>query len=158
MSARIEAQRIYKGHVMQLMHPESQTRQRQILRRSVVLLRWSVGALFVFSGATKLLDINSFTQAVRDFAVVNSALVPFITYSIPVLEIILGGALVLNVRVVAATNSLLALLALFSALMYEKLLEGMKISCGCFGGPDTSVCWNQNGDCYWDGYTWNCMK
>jgi peroxiredoxin len=111
----------------------------QALLYLIVFMRWGVGFLFIFSGSVKLLDVQAFAQALNSFAVVSPRFVPALTYAIPLAEICLGAAFILMIRVELTANILTGVLVLFTAVIFEKLIEGAKLSCGCFGDLSTST-------------------
>ncbi len=97
------------------------------------LLRIFFGVVFVLSSVLKFIDINSFSNALTKFHLLSESLVPFFTYSIPSIELLLGLLLVLNLKTDTVAQLTIFLVALFTAVVISKVFEGEQISCGCFG-------------------------
>jgi len=103
------------------MNPTIKPYIEPILKYSIVCIRWGVGLLFVFSGLSKLLDIQTFLKTLYSFGIVSPHFVPLISYIIPFVELLLGTALILNIRVQQTSNRLTGILVLFTTIIFEKL-------------------------------------
>lgn len=57
--------------------------------RFVFALQITLGIVFVFSGITKLININSFAEALVNFKLLSDNLINIVKYAIPILEILL---------------------------------------------------------------------
>ena len=99
----------------------------------VLSLKILLGIIFIFSGTSKLFDLNTFSEALFNFNLLNDELIYIVKYAIPIIEIVLGISIIFNFNssLPAFISSLL--LSLFTALIVVKLFEGEDISCGCFG-------------------------
>ena len=64
--------------------------------RLVFALQIILGIVFVFSGITKLIDINAFAEALVNFKLLNDNFITIVKYAIPIIEIILGIGIIFN--------------------------------------------------------------
>ncbi len=102
-----------------------------------VLARLVVGAVWVVAGFLKLPDPAESVRAVRAYQLLPERVVPLVGHGLPVLEILVGGCLVLGLvtRPVAVVSALMLLA--FVVGISAAWARGISIDCGCFGGgPD----------------------
>lgn len=94
-----------------------------------------LGAVFIFSGYTKLYPIEPFEYTFVDIGIVNWQLAPFISRLLIGLEFLIGTLLVLNVNLKKFTYKLgIAVLLVFCVyLILLIFFSGNKGNCGCFG-------------------------
>ena len=92
-----------------------------------MLCRLVVGGVWLVAGALKLPDPAKNVRAVRAYRLLPEA-------GVPIIEILVGGCLVLGLitRVVAVISA--ALLAAFVIGIASAWARGLSIECGCFGG------------------------
>lgn len=90
--------------------------------------------LFFISGVAKLIDRSAFSSAVEGYDLLPRFMTPFVTYVVPLAEI-LAAALICLPRVgVAGAILSMTLLFSFGVVVSLNLLRGRRdISCGCFG-------------------------
>ncbi len=106
------------------------------------ILRVILGIVFVVSGAAKMWDIYGFSKIVSNYGVLSrlvgipsgpeSMIVP-VTIIIPFAEFMLGGMLLVNYHVRAASLSLLIMVVMFTGFSAVKYFSGNVSGCGCFG-------------------------
>jgi uncharacterized membrane protein YphA (DoxX/SURF4 family) len=96
--------------------------------------RLVTGAVWIWAGAVKLPDPASSVQAVRAYQLLPSSIVPTVGQLLPVIEVVVGAALVLGIltRGAAVVSALLFLL--FVIGIASVWARGITIDCGCFGG------------------------
>lgn len=94
-----------------------------------------MGAIFIFSGYTKLYPIEPFEYTFVDLGFINWQVAPFIARILIGLEFFIGVLLLFNISLrKIAYKSGIALLLLFSVyLILLIFLTGNKGNCGCFG-------------------------
>ncbi|TAL30144.1 MAG: DoxX family membrane protein [Spirochaetes bacterium] len=95
-------------------------------------LRMLCGALFLYSGIFKVLDMEGFGRVVDMYAILPSALVPYAAIVIPSLELILGALLMAGFRIRAASFLSMCLMAVFSVAIIVNIARGSNFDCGCF--------------------------
>lgn len=98
------------------------------------LLRWILGAIFIYSGATKLIAPQTFAVLVEAYGVVPDALLLPVAVVLPAMELVAGAGLLVDIRGSLAVLS--ALLMLFVAILGYGIRMGLDVDCGCFGPED----------------------
>jgi uncharacterized membrane protein YphA (DoxX/SURF4 family) len=96
-----------------------------------------IGAVFAFSGFTKVTDIDGTIRAVRAYRILPEAIVPTIGAGLPVLELALAALLLTGLLTRPAAILTVPLSAAFFLGVASAWVRGLSIECGCFGngGP-----------------------
>ncbi|GEC28095.1 hypothetical protein PSA01_51240 [Pseudonocardia saturnea] len=100
-------------------------------------VRLALAVVWLVSGGAKLADPLQAAVAVDAYEILPPAAVPFVATVLPLLELALGGLLLLGVGTrLAAVVSVLLLIG-FVAGLVQAWARGLSIDCGCFGagGP-----------------------
>jgi uncharacterized membrane protein YphA (DoxX/SURF4 family) len=99
-----------------------------------LLARTLVGGVWVAAGVLKLPDPNENVRAVRAYDLLPESVVPVVGHALPILEILVGGCLLLGLltRVAAVVSAVL--LVAFVVGIASAWGRGLSIECGCFGG------------------------
>lgn len=106
------------------------------------LIRVGLAALFIWTGAQKLVEPGAFAAAIANYRVLPDALVGIAAVSLPVLELVVGAALLWPLYAQGASLIVAALLFVFAAAMAQSKARGIDLDCGCFGAAQTSqVSW-----------------
>lgn len=104
--------------------------------------RLVIGGVWIWAGALKLGDSYQSVQAVRAYDLLPESLVEPVGYLLPVLEVVVGAALVLGVLTRGAAVISAVLFVVFIIGIASAWARGLQIDCGCFGGggynPDAS--------------------
>jgi uncharacterized membrane protein YphA (DoxX/SURF4 family) len=99
-----------------------------------LLARLVVGGVWVAAGVLKAPDPAGNVRAVRAYQLLPEPLVPVVGHGLPIVEILVGGCLLLGLLTrVTAVLSALMLLA-FVIGISSVWARGLSIECGCFGG------------------------
>ena len=97
----------------------------------LILLRIFVSGVFVYAGASKLMDLRAFALIIEEFGVVPFEFLPIVAVGLPVLEIIAGAGLVFNVR--GSLAAITVMTVMFLGVLGYAIAEGLVIAdCGCF--------------------------
>jgi uncharacterized membrane protein YphA (DoxX/SURF4 family) len=96
--------------------------------------RLVTGGVWIVAGAIKLPDPFTSVRAVRAYDLLPESVVPTVGHLLPVVEIIVGLALVLGLLTRAAAVVSALLFALFVVGIASVWARGIEIECGCFGG------------------------
>lgn len=107
-------------------------------RVSYHLCRLLLGAVFVWAGAVKALDVPAFAGQVAAYQLLPYAWNYVVAASLPSVELLAGGLLLVNCRVKPAALLLILLNALFIGVLVSVVARGLDIDCGCFG-PDAGT-------------------
>jgi len=108
------------------------------------IARYTVGALFIFSGIIKVNDpVGTQIKLTEYFEVFASDIAPFFEWFVPaalflsvflsVLEVVLGVALIIGYRMRATVWILLTMIVFFTFLTFYSAYFNKVTDCGCFG-------------------------
>lgn len=98
----------------------------------VLVCRLGVGAVFLYAAWDKILHPDAFAQAIHHYRLVPGVLLHPWAHLLPVLEIVVGAALVLGLLRRGAALLAAGLTVVFMVAIASALLRGLDISCGCF--------------------------
>jgi uncharacterized membrane protein YphA (DoxX/SURF4 family) len=98
------------------------------------LIRVLLSVIFLWSGISKLTDPISFAVIIDAYGLVPEACMMPLTIILPLLEIIFGLGLVLNIR--GSLTGIMSLLMLFMMILGYGIWLGLDVDCGCFGPQD----------------------
>ena len=103
--------------------------------------RLVVGGIWIWAGLLKLPDPGGSVEAVRAYDLLPQALIEPVGYLLPVLEVVLGVALVVGAMTRGAAFLSALLLVAFVVGIASAWARGLEISCGCFGdgGPSADA-------------------
>jgi uncharacterized membrane protein YphA (DoxX/SURF4 family) len=96
-------------------------------------LRLAVGAVFLFSGFSKVVDITLTTRSVRAYDLLPEAIVPTVGAGLPVLELALAALLLTGLLIRPAAVVTTVICAAFFIGVASAWARGLTIQCGCFG-------------------------
>lgn len=99
-----------------------------------LLARLATGGVWIAAGAVKLPDPGASVAAVRAYDLLPEAVVPTVGQLLPVLEVVIGLALVLGLLTRGASVVSAVLFVAFIVAIASVWARGMTIDCGCFGG------------------------
>lgn len=101
--------------------------------------RLLLGAIFVYAGVLKGLDVEAFAGRVAAYEILPYTWNYIIATILPFVEMIVGVHLLANRWVRAAAVVVGGLCLTFIGLLLSVQLRGLQIECGCFGPEDTST-------------------
>jgi len=104
---------------------------------SVLAGRLVLGGALVAAGLAKLPDPDASVRAVRAYQLLPETVVLAVGYGLPVLEVVVGGLLVVGLAVRLSAVVAAVLLAAFVGGISSAWARGLTIDCGCFGGGGT---------------------
>jgi uncharacterized membrane protein YphA (DoxX/SURF4 family) len=99
-----------------------------------LVARLVTGIVWIVAGFIKLPDPAASVRAVRAYQLLPEAIVPTVGHLLPVLEIVVGAALVLGLLTRAAAIVSFLLFVAFIIGIASVWARGLSIECGCFGG------------------------
>ena len=97
-------------------------------------LRWMLGVVFIYTGATKLLDPETFAVLIDAYGLVPGPLLMPVALFLPALEVIAGAGLLVDGY--GSLGTIAGLLVLFMAILGYGIWMGLDVDCGCFGPDD----------------------
>ena len=92
------------------------------------LMAAAVGAAFAWAGANKITDLRSWHAAAR-----AQSLPRPVATAVPVIEVLLGSALVVTTPTVATLGAATVLLVVFTSFLVVQVATGSTVPCACFG-------------------------
>jgi uncharacterized membrane protein YphA (DoxX/SURF4 family) len=98
----------------------------------VLLCRLTVGGVFVYASLDKLAHPPAFAEAIANYHLVPFALLHPAALLLPMIEFVLGSALIVGLGRRGASLLAATLLLVFIAAIASALGRGLDISCGCF--------------------------
>jgi uncharacterized membrane protein YphA (DoxX/SURF4 family) len=99
-----------------------------------LIMRTAIGALFVASGALKLVDPAAFAWNIYQYGLVPRPLIDPIAVGLPIIEVAAGAGLVLNRRWSYAAVG--GMLMVFMVMLGYAIINGLNVDCGCFGSGE----------------------
>lgn len=97
-------------------------------------VRFVVAVIFLWSGLTKAFDPSGFASVINAYGLIPETWVVPVATALPLLELLAGVGLLLDI-----TGSLIlvsGLLLLFMGILGYGILLGLDVDCGCFGPQD----------------------
>ena len=104
------------------------------LDRLGLLARLGLAAVWLASGALKVLDPAQTRVAVQAYEMLPAGLVEPVARTLPLLELALGTLLVVGAFSRCAAIVSVALLVVLMTGVTQAWVRGLSIDCGCFGG------------------------
>lgn len=98
----------------------------------------AIGVVFLVSGISKLLVVNSFQMTITKFLPFLFTYSSVIAYLVIILELVLGLLLFFRYKLLATSAALSVLLTFFIGILMYESMTGNSIRCNCFGGFNLS--------------------
>jgi len=108
--------------------------QMKRLGQVYALLRWVLGVVFIYSGATKLASPQTFAVLIEAYGLVPEGLLMPMAVMLPAMELIAGVGLLADIR--GSLAVITALLVIFIGILGYGIRMGLYVVCGCFGPED----------------------
>ncbi|GFM36184.1 DoxX family protein [Desulfovibrio psychrotolerans] len=94
-------------------------------------VRMALAAVFLYAGATKLMDVQAFARVIGEFGILPHPLPGLAAIMLPVLEVVAGAGLVVNMR--GSLAAVTGMTLLFMGVLGYAMAAGLTIAdCGCF--------------------------
>ena len=107
----------------------------QVSGRGIELVfRVLLGGIFVYAGATKLMDPGRFAIVIRSYELIGDPWVAWIAMSLPWIEVYAGACVITRVFYRGALLILVAATLMFLIAIVAAWARGLDIECGCFSG------------------------
>jgi uncharacterized membrane protein YphA (DoxX/SURF4 family) len=108
-----------------------------ILRRTILVLRLVLGAIFLYAAWTKLRQSYLiFAMSIDAYQLLPAWAVLAVARTLPWFELLVGVLLMVGYKLRWVSIAGSGLLAMFFALMLRSYFLGQGIDCGCFGVGD----------------------
>ena len=96
-------------------------------------LRLFLGSLFIYTGLLKIYDPLAFLDSVYKYRLLGESAGIVFAFSVPVLELSIGGSLIAGVVSRTALTIGFMMLTVFALAQASAWYRGLQIDCGCFG-------------------------
>jgi len=100
------------------------------------VLRIVIGGLFIYAGVIKMSDPGAFAETIDGYGLVSWRMTTLLAKTLPILEIVSGLGLVLNIK--GALGMIVAQLLGFMVVIAYAIHLGLNVDCGCFGPSDSA--------------------
>jgi uncharacterized membrane protein YphA (DoxX/SURF4 family) len=98
----------------------------------VLLCRLAVGGIFIYASLDKLTHPQAFAVTINNYHLVPFGLLHLSAHLLPVVELVVGSALVVGLRQRGAALLAGIMTVIFMAAITSALVRNLDISCGCF--------------------------
>ena len=98
----------------------------------VLLCRLAVGGIFIYASMDKLAHPQAFAETINHYHIMPFSLLHLSAHLLPVVELVIGTALVVGLRQRGAALLAGVLTVIFMAAITSALARNLDISCGCF--------------------------
>ena len=95
--------------------------------------RLVIGFIFIYAGAEKISDPESFAISISNYRLLPTITLNFLAVTLPWIEIVSGVLLLFGVSVKENSTIIFSMLMVFTLGIVISLLRGLSIDCGCFG-------------------------
>jgi uncharacterized membrane protein YphA (DoxX/SURF4 family) len=109
---------------------QTDSMQLTAIKLSDTTLRWVLGGLFIWAGVVKLSAPRTFAQSIDAFGLLPEALLPPVALLLPVLEVVIGLAVLRRWR--GGLPAMAGLLLMFMAVLGYGIGQNLDVDCGCF--------------------------
>lgn len=99
----------------------------------LTLLKFIIGLVFIFAGAEKIADPESFAQSISNYKIFPIFTINLFAMTVPWLELVLGILIIFNIWIKENLTIVVTLLLFFNILVFSAVLRDLDINCGCFG-------------------------
>ena len=91
-----------------------------------------IGIIFFYASIGKLLDIKNFADAISKYDILPFILVKPFAVIMPIIEMLIGTFMILNVMPKISLITASAMLIIFVIAILSAIIRGINIDCGCF--------------------------
>lgn len=98
-----------------------------------MLLRITLGSLFIYAGSVKALNPEVFAADIESYHLLPYWMVYLLALYLPFLELLCGGLLIFKKAYLPVLTILAGLMLVFTLAIASAWIRGLDISCGCFG-------------------------
>jgi uncharacterized membrane protein YphA (DoxX/SURF4 family) len=98
----------------------------------MLIFRLLLGLLFIFTGASKLIDLSNFQTIIANYKIIPNQILALFSYSIVATELWTGLFLTIGLYTKASSQLALIMILLFSIAIAYGIVNDINTSCGCF--------------------------
>ncbi|MBA66080.1 MAG: DoxX family protein [Candidatus Marinimicrobia bacterium] len=90
-----------------------------------------IGGVFLWASVDKIIDPSKFSREISNYHIIPFGLENLIAIALPWLELMIGIGLILGFYINANTIIAGFLLVIFNVLVFQAMMRGFNIECGC---------------------------
>ena len=109
----------------------------------IVVVRLLLGAVFIYASMDKIQDAGQFARSIGNYHVLPFGLENLVAIVLPWLELFIGIGLIIGVMVDGAALICSGLFAVFIIMIFQAILRGYNIECGCGLKEGEMVGWSK---------------
>lgn len=98
------------------------------------IVRFALGAVFVYAGLVKLVDPKAFARVISQYDLVPEFLLAPVAIGLPIVELLAGLGLLLNIR--GSLAVIFGLLVMFITVLGYGIMADLNIDCGCLSAAE----------------------
>lgn len=106
---------------------------------TLLIFRIILGVVFIFAGIEKVANPSDFAEAIANYKVLPLFMQNITAIFIPWLEVVAGILLLYGRWIKENTLIISTLLIVFNILVFQAMIRGLDIECGCFGTLDAQA-------------------
>ena len=106
-----------------------------------LVVRLVIGAVFIYSAVPHILNVMGLASSIYNYKLFPSSIIGLSAVLVPWISLLAGLALILGVKVRAASIIISVLLTIFISLAVISVIRGLDIDCGCFTGFERKANW-----------------
>lgn len=110
--------------------------KEQIIKYTIALTRIYLALFLILSGLGKINDLSGFAQSIENYRILPIYTINLIAITIPWIEVISGGLLLLGIFIKENSVIIFSLLIVFTLAVISAVLRNLDINCGCQGTYD----------------------
>ena len=95
--------------------------------------------MFIYAGVIKVIEPLVFADSVAGFRMLPNGWITPVALVLPMLEVLVGLAMVVGLRRRTCARILTVLCAVFAVALIQALVRGIEVDCGCFGSGAAST-------------------
>ena len=109
----------------------------------ILLIRCLLGLVFVYASYDKILDPGKFARDIANYHIVPFGLENSIAIILPWLELLIGAGIILGIFLDGSVVLSGSFLILFIVMIFQAMMRGFNIECGCGLKEGEMVGWNK---------------
>jgi len=106
-----------------------------------LIVRLLIGALFVYSAVPHIFNSMGLASSIYNYRLFPAPIIGLSAAIVPWVSLLAGLALILGVKIRAASFIVSVLLVIFISLAVISVIRGIDIDCGCFSGIARRTNW-----------------
>jgi len=106
-----------------------------------LIVRLIIGAVFIYSAVPHVFNSMGLASSIYNYRLFPTSIIGLSAAFIPWLSLLAGLALILGIKVRAASFIISGLLVIFISLAVISMARGIDIDCGCFSGIERRTNW-----------------